>query len=673
MKKIYFAFLLLLLGLSLFAQGDITSILKPAAEEKPLLEQLKEEKRELAVLEEEISYYYNLLQQRAAVRELYNKGKISSLKNVFSKTAKIIDRMFENEMIKTVSLKIGEQKIIYGDVVELQDQLLYYRAKLAFIKGDNKKAQQLLEEIVVSYPRSLIMNPAILLLEEIYFVVGLDNELIDIFDRYTTEKSLQQNFWLAQAYYNTGQYTEAETYFNILKRDKKFTFRSKAMLALISYFTEDLNSSIGKFNELEKDYNSRTDYYEYILISLARLHLANNDFETSLLYYDKYYDDTSGIISDELIYEIAMQNYNNKKYLRAIGYFNLIIERPVKSQYFASAKFFVAVSEQGRGNYDQAESTLSEMINRNNILMETMNTKYSLLEKYSSLRRKLAQRDLTDEEWNKFKTQSESIEKALIRTNSTLEKLYTGLDNKSLATLQILEEEYLSYSSTIADMDAIILLAQSLPNKRIPAILDREIASSDSSIITLQVLSYLGHRPRFSQKDFDFAKSLAAEKIHQENLLNTWAEIEQIAIQNDHEEMLPSIRNSQKGIEENLESIEIIAQYMFKGKPSDDFQDLIKDEAFAIDRNKKELLALKKDVIKNFNKMIAQRLSNEKELLVTEFEGLQFIYDDTLSELMNEVTSANEQYQFSLLSILFKQTQIMDSEYKEFQEKVRNE
>ncbi|NQT64584.1 MAG: hypothetical protein HQ554_00180, partial [FCB group bacterium] len=336
-------------------------------------------------------------------------------------------------------------------------------------------------------------------------------------------------------------------------------------------------------------------------------------------------------------------------------------------------KFFVAVSEQGRDNYDQAEDTLTKMITQNNILMETMNTKYSLLEKYSTLRRKLAQRDLSDEEWSKFKTQSEGIEKALIRTNDTLEQLYTGLDNKSLETLQILEEEYLSYSSTIADMDAVILLAQSLPNKRIPAILDREIASLDSSIITLQVLSYLGHRTRFSQKDFDFAKSLAAEKIYQENLLNAWIEIEQIAIQNNHEDMLPSIRNSQKSIEENIESIEVIAQYMFKGKPSDDFQDLIKDEAFAIDRNKKELLDLKKDVIKNFNKMIAQRLSNEKEIMIAEFEGLQFIYEDILSGLMNEVTSANEQYQFSLLSILFKRTQIMDNEYKEFQEKVRNE
>jgi TolA-binding protein len=673
MNKIIFALLLLALGFSLIAQTDITSILKPAEKEKPLLQQLKDEKKELAILEEEISYYYNLLQQRSTVRELYKKGEITNLKKVFYKTAKIIDRMFEEKLIEAVTIKIGEQKIIYGDVVELHDQLLYYRAKLAFIKNDYKKSQGLLENLVENYPRSSIMNQTILLLEEIYFIVGCDQELIDIFDLYSDEKSLQQNFWLAQAYYNIGKYVKAETYFKILKKDKKIAFRSKAMLALISYFTEDLESSIEKFSELEIKYSKKVDYYEYVLISLARLYLVNNDFELSLLYYDAYYDLTYEVISDELIYEIAMQNYNNKNYSNAIVYFNKIIGKSVKSQYFASAKFFVAVSEQGRGNYDQAENTLTEMITRNNVLMETMNTKYGLLEKYSKLRRRLTQRDLSDEELDKLKVQTDGIENALALTNSTLENLYTGLDNRSLETLQILEEEYMSYSSTIADMDAVILLAQSLPNVRIPAILDREIAASDSSIITLQVLSYLGHRSRFSSKDFDFAKALASEKIHQENLLDTWKEIEQIAIQNDHKDMLPSIQNSQKNLQENIESIDVIAQHMFKGKPSDDFQDLIKEEAVAIYRNKKELQELKKDVIENFNKMIAQRLSNEKEILIAEFEGLQLIYDNMLSGLIEEVASANEQYQFSLLSILFKQTQVMDKEYKEFQEKVRNE
>ncbi len=673
MKKVYFVLLLLALGLSLVAQDDITSILKPVEEEKPLIKQLKIEKRELAIIEEEISYYYNLLQQRATVRDLYKKGKISILKNVFSKTAKIIDRMFEDNLINKASYKISEQNIIFSNVVELQDQLLYYKAKLAFVKGDNKTAQRMLEEVVENYPRSSIINPTYLLLEEIYFEAGLDQELIDIFDRYTAEKSLQQNYWLAQAYYNTGRYAEAETYFTILKKDKKFAFRSKAMLALISYFTEDINSSIEKFSELERNYSQRTEYYEFILISLARLYVANSDFEKALTYYDNYYDRIYDVISDEIIYEIAIQNYNNKRDEKAIEYFKVIIDRPEKSQYFASAKFFVAVSEQGRGNYNQAENTLTEMITRNNVLMETMNTKYSLLEKFSKLRRELNQEDVSDEQRNALKTQADNIEKALVQTNITLEELYTGLDNNSLAILQILEEEYLSYSSTISAMDAVALLARTLPNKRIPTILDNEIASSDSSLITLQVLSYLGHRPRFSSQDFSFAKTLASEKIYQDNLLKTWIEIEQIAIQNNHDEMLPSIRNSQKNLHENLKSIDTIAEYMFKGKPSDEFQDLIRDEIFAIERNKEELLALKEDLIKNFNKFIARKLDNEKEILIAEFEVLQLIYDNLLSELIGEVDSANDQYHFSLLSILFKQTQIMDNEYKEFQEKLKNE
>ena len=673
MKKIYFVLLLLFLGLSLITQDDINSSLNLSAKDKPLLELLKEEKKELAILEEELSYYHNLLQQRVAIRELYKQRKLTSIENVFSKTAKIIDRIFDEDLIKKASLKIGELKLIYKDIDELRDQVLYYQAKLAFAKGNNKKAQNLLEKIVEDYPHSSMLSPSILILEEIYFVEGLDQKFINIFDQYTAEKSLQQNYWLAQVYYNIGKHTESSTYFNILAKNKEYAFRAKSMIALISYYSDGLESSIAKFYELENKYNKRTDYYEFVLLSLARLNIANNDFDKALMYYDDYYDLSREVISDDVIYEMAIQNYNKEHYAKAIEYFNLIINRPIKSQYYASSKFFVAVSEQGSGNYEYAENTLSEMITQNNVLMETMNTKYDLLEKYNTLRKKINREDIAEEELSELKLQSDRIEKAIAQTNETMEQLYTGLDGRSLYTLQIMEEEYLAYSSTIADMDAVILLAEKLPNKKIPKIIDREIAYSDSSIITLQVLSYLGHRPKFTRKDYNFAKALAYEKISQENLLTTWDEIEQIAIQNNHEEILPAIHNSKQAISENLESIDVIARYIFKGKPSDDFQKLIQEEAFAIEKNKMELQALKKDIVKNFNKMIARRLSNEKEILITEFEGLQFIYDDILSELITEIINTNNYYNFSLLNILFKQTQILDNEYKEFQEKVKYE
>ena len=673
MRKILFSLIITVIFAQLIAQDDIISILKPQKKEKPLLEQLKEERKELAILEEEIAYFYNLLQQRDGVRKLYKKGKVSDLKKIFSKNAKVMDRMISENRLKALSLKIGEQKIIYNDVVELQDQILYYRAKLAFIKGDYKKAQNLLEDLVTNYPQSKRLNPVQLILQEIYFKEGRDEQLITCFDNYVGEISIKQNYWLAQSYFNVGRYEDALSIFKALSKNKEFSFRAKAMQAMIAYFTDGIDTAIEKFMILEERYGTGTDYYDFVILSLARLYSAKGDIVQALACYENYGNIHHGEINDELLYEIALQFYNNQFFDKAIDYFYEIVEKSVKSEYFASAKFLVAVSEQGRGNFDQAESSLNEIISRNNVLLETMNTKYRLLAKYNETRRELSRLDISAEEIEALQKKADNIEGALQSTNNTMQELYTGLDPISLELLQLLEEEYLSYSNTIADIEAIILLANTIPNKRIPAIIDREIASTDSSIVTLQILNYLGHRPRFTYKDYDFARALAIEKVYQDNLLKTWNEIEQIAITNNHEEMIQTIRDSRQLVVENLESIDVIAQYMFKGKPSDEFQQIIHEESEAIDKNRENLISLKQEVIENFNKQIARRLSKEKEVLVAEFQSLNLSYDQALAIIMDEVKVENEKYQFSLLGVLFKQAQSIDEEYQEFQEKLRNE
>ena len=647
--------------------------MKPQEKKKPLLEQLKEERKELAILEEEITYFYNLLQQRDGVRKLCKKGKVSDLKKIFSKNAKVMDRMIAENRLKALSLKIGEQKIIYGDVVELHDQILYYRAKLAFNKKNYNKAQNLLEDLVANYPQSERLNSGLLILQEIYFREGRDEQLITCFDNYAGEISIKQNYWLAQSYFNVGKYEDASSIFKVLSKNKEFGFRAKAMQAMIAYFTDGIDRAIEKFKILEERYGAGTDYYDFVILSLARLYSANDDIVQALACYENYSNIHHGEINDELLYEIALQFYNNQSFDKAIDYFYEIVEKPVKSEYFASAKFLVAVSEQGRGNFDQAESSLNEIISRNNVLLETMNTKYRLLAKYNETRRELTRLDIPAEEIEALQKKVDNIEEALQSTNSTMQELYTGLDPISLELLELLEEEYLAYSSTIADIEAIILLANTVPNKRIPAIIDREIASTDSSIVTLQILNYLGHRPRFTYKDYDFARALAIEKVYQDNLLKTWNEIEQIAITNNHEEMIPTIQDSRQLIVENLESIDVIAQYMFKGKPSDEFQQIIHEESEAIDKNRENLISLKQEVIENFNKQIARRLSKEKEILVAEFQSLNLSYDQALAIIMDEVKVENEKYQFSLLGVLFKQAQAIDEEYQEFQEKLRNE
>ncbi len=655
------------------AQEDTEVVSPSPSKEVNLLEQIKEERKELAVLEEEISYFYNLLQQRNVVRKLYKKGKVSELEKVFLKNSKVLDRMFKERDIEAISLKIGEQKIIYNEVVELKDYLIFYRAKLALLKNDREKAQFLLEDLVNNYPQSTKLDLAVAFLKEVYFFSGKNEELIEISNKYPGKDSIEQNYWLGHAYYNIGNYDESISIFNILKKDKEFGFRSQEMLALIAYFTDGIDASMDQFLTLQKDYNTNSDYYDFIILSLARLYIAKDENEKALEYYEWFDNLQIEELSDEILYEIATQLNNCAQYNKAISFLIRITQKPIKSEYFTSAKFLIAISEQGKGNLDQAESTLDEIIINNNILLETMNTKYRLLAKYGEIRRKISRSDISDEKRNEYKLQSGNIEEALSKTNKTMNDLYAGLDRRTLSLLELLEEEYLSYSSTIADIDAIILLANTVPNKRIPALIDREIAASDSSIITLQILRYLSHKQNFTYKDYNFARALAEEKIYQNELLKTWDEIEQIAKENKHEEILPAIESSRSLITENLESIDVIARYVFKGKPSDDFQEIIHEEAEAIEKNRDDLLTLKKEVIENFNKQIAKRLNKEKEVLVAEFETLSLTYDKALSLIMDDINNENDKYKFSLLGVLFKQTQIMDDDYKQLQERVKNE
>jgi hypothetical protein len=77
MKKLILCLLVLSGCACILAQEDIY----PQEEQANalILEQLRLERSELAVLETELVYFHGLVQQKAVIRELYNNGKISEI------------------------------------------------------------------------------------------------------------------------------------------------------------------------------------------------------------------------------------------------------------------------------------------------------------------------------------------------------------------------------------------------------------------------------------------------------------------------------------------------------------------------------------------------------------------------------------------------------------------
>ena len=584
-----------------------------AQDNSTLLQLIQEEQQSLSLLEGEIQYYYSLIQKKRDIKSLYEEGNLSKIKKLFNEDIKAIDKLLKSDDINKISIKVGELKLVYKNIPELQDKILYYRGYVAFLKSKDDKAVDLLTQILDNYPLSLKKNDAILILEEIYFANGSDSLFISVTEKYTAPKSDYQLYRLGQAYYNIGNLKKAKKLFSQLVNNRTYGLRANEMLALISYLENDVDTGIKEFLKLKEKYRSSSSYYDFILLSLARLYALKKDFENAYSYYDAYLNMHGSEVSDDILFEIATLYKNNGLYDNAIQYYTMIINKEKKSEYFTSAKFLIMLVEMERGNFDKLEDKLKGMISINNLLLEALNAKYKLLDKYSEIKKQLVSVDISERERTKLQAKKEAIEAALQKTNDTLMNFSSNLDPTTLLVLQLLEEEYLSYSNTISEMDAVIKLANVVPNKRIPKKIDEEIESSDSDLIILQVIEYLGHLQNITPQDLELAKILAEEKFYEKYLIESWSEIGQLAIDHNHPQILPYVERSKSLLEDNIKLLDKIAEKGFGGKAPEELSLLIHEEVEEIEKNKEELVKLKKEVIEKFNKRIAKKLDKEKK------------------------------------------------------------
>ncbi len=674
MKKIYSGIAILLLGgVLLFSQAIKEDSLMVTAPPQKIKEAIKEEGQALVDLLEQISYLQGILEKKVMIKALQQQNRQSDILALFrNDEAKLAAFLKENKLTEAKSL-LFELKLSYKNIDTVEPYLLYYNGKYQLMKGELTNAQMLLEGIIEDYPKFEYLNDTILMLQEIYFRLGLHREFISIYNRSTNEHSNVEKFWLAQSYYGLGEYKKAKEIFVNLQNDKKFGTRAKEMLALISLYTKGVDIAINNFHNLESQIKKSKKYYFYIPLTLARLYELKKDHEKALEYYDQYvaYMSSKGKeIPDGIIFEIAVLNKNAKRYDKALVYFKYILNKPVRSEYYSSARLLATMTEQESGKFKEIQTGLNEIILNNDVLEKTLEAKFKLLDKYDKLRKKINTQNLSPEEKKALNQKMDSIEKILMNTNKTLTTLYSGKDPQNVVIVKILEEEYLYYNVTLDMMDAVIELANTVPNKRVPKIIDKTIASEDSSMISLQLMEYLGHKQHITVDDVKIARALIDEKNFEKKLKKVWQKVYKFANEHNKDKVKQIASRSLVLIDENIKDLDRVAELAFNGKPNEQFTNEIEDELMSIQKNKQELEKLKKVVIAKFNKRIAKRLQNQKEVLKNEQYHLKDFYNKILTKVIKEVKQEKAKTQFTLLDILYKQSKAMDIEYKNMQKRL---
>ncbi|MCD4817644.1 MAG: tetratricopeptide repeat protein [Candidatus Cloacimonetes bacterium] len=669
MKRIFFIFTLIIFCANLFAQSNTETEI----DNEELMDILRSESDALGEILEQISLLSDLLEKKFIIKKYLQEGNIEEIKRLFFIDQKIVDNLYAEHQGETMKSFNRELMTIYEGIDFVDPFLLFNNAKAHYLLKDIDKAQRLLEELVQNYPNFELLNEAILMLQEIYFKKGLHKEFISLYVKYTNKNSEIQKYWLAHSHYNIGNFEEAKNGFTELVKDSNFGLRSDEMIALISFSTEGTDSAILNFTELENKYQPNESDYSFILLSLARLYMEKGEIDKSLDYYYFYSQNHKTLIPDDILFEIGIQHKNNKRYPDAIAYFNSILNKSVKTEYYSPAKILLTISKQQSGSGEGIELGLNEIISLNDILLQTLNAKYGLMDKYEELRGRLASDDINPEKRQEELQKIEKVESMMISTNNTLNNLYSGDKITSLVAMEALEEEFIYYSVTIDMMNSVVDLANTTPNKRIPKIIDQWIDDSDVDILSLNIFSFLGHLPdeNVTEEDYKIAQMLALEKMNDEQLIDTWYNIEKLAKAANHHAVERLAKQYILLMKENLNSYNILAKYSFNGAPNDDFKALISEEIKSISDNNVNLEQLKQEVILKFNKKIGERLDRQKDVLVVEKSGIKSLYEKILSGIITDVKSDKEKNEFTLLNILFNQTVALDMDYKEKDSELR--
>jgi tetratricopeptide (TPR) repeat protein len=488
MKRLFIAGLILSLLLSLFANEEVSV--------EELRQLVQEEQKHLTDLLDEITFLTNLLEKKFIIKAHLQEGEIAKIKALFMKDQKEIDLLYEQLQGKKMLAFNNQLKALYGDIEVIEPFLLFNDARGFYLESQYEKSQKKLEDIIDYHSNFELLDEAILLLQEIYFKLGLHKEFVSLYVRASNKNTEIQKYWLGHSHYNIGNYQEAEKIFTSLLDNKNFGFRADAMLALISNYTQGTEYAIREFNQLLKSYPPATEHYHFGILSLARLYADIDEIDIALEYYDLYSKHYPGEIPDELLFEIGLMNKNHGKYLKAISYFNKILKKPIKSEYYASAKILATISQKQSGQFGEIETGLNEIISLNDILLETLNAKYGLMDKYRELTQNLEEYKDNPARSETIQTQIEQVEQMLFNTNKTVENLYSGDDVTTLAAISIMEEEYMYYTETIEMMNSVVELAKTTPNKRIPKNIDRSIEAGDYDILNLTMIGFLGHLPQ---------------------------------------------------------------------------------------------------------------------------------------------------------------------------------
>lgn len=430
--------ILLLISISalpLYSQNDAT----PNSSESKDLNEMKN-----AIEKERISQ----------VNELMSQDKLAEIESLFASDEEAYFTLIKENDTQYADFVREMMFKAYRNISSLQDDLLFLDCKKAMYSNNWDMTALKANDLIRRYPDSSRKSIAIRYWKLALFKSGKDQEYIALVDQYPEFDLASQKFQYGQALYNVGNFDSAKQHLEDAASDNEYGLRSLATLGLVAFAQGNREESKLIFDALEKNYTVKTPYYDYVLLTKARLLSYDGDTANAIKYYQAY-NKLNATAADEVAYEIAITHRKAGNLEKAKGYFEHILKSKFADEYYVQALYNLVLIDQELNNGQATNELMVNYQSRVDDYFDSLLKNRNLMNEVRTLRNNFL---MENEQSSKtiLLEQIRAKESEIIANQVALDEKISFLDVKSIQLIKDLELSFLERTETyFVELDLI--------------------------------------------------------------------------------------------------------------------------------------------------------------------------------------------------------------------------
>ncbi len=571
-------------------------------------------------------------QRITQVNELTSQNKLAEIDSLFSSDEEAYFTLVKENDVQYASFIREMMFKAYRNVSSLQDDLLFIDCKKAIYAKDWDMTSLKANDLIRRYPNSNRKDITIRYWKLALFKSGKDQEFVNLVEQYPEFDSASQKFQYGQSLYNIGRIDDSQKYMEEATTDSNYALRATATLGLIALAKGNDEEAALIFDFLEQNFTVDTPYYDFVLLSKARLFSHFGVPETAITYYQAYSQMNDDAI-DEVTYEIALTHRKAGNLEKAKRYFEYLLGSKFADEYYVQTLYNLVLIDQETNEGQSASQLMADYQSRVDDYFDNLLQNRNLMNEVKTLRNNFLMEN-DDSRKNILLEQIRAKEEQILVNQANLEEKISFLDPKSVQLIKSLELSFIERTEAyFVELD-LIDKYRNRPKDQLIAITDRDRNSKEEVYLLDITGDLLEDIPNVNDDQFLRAYWYANQiYLKKKYIVNLSSFVEKTKSNPQKNAELRKLLNDEQ---ENLDEIQVKAKFDLAEFPNlEEKQELAeqKVEEFLAQENKLEKQRQK--VIDTYYEVVADK--NQKRV-VDKFKDLDkniSVYANSFSKFNN--------------------------------------